>query len=120
VARRPRFGYMRLMNAPVFDRLASLDALKAGGVSEEHARAHASALDAAMRESIVTKDDLAREMAKIDLRLGQIEARIAQGEARLEARLDVKLAETKSEILRWMFAAMVGQTALIIAVVKLV
>jgi hypothetical protein len=101
-------GYTGGMNAPVFDRLAYLDALKAGGVSEEHARAHASALDAAMREGIVTKDDLAREMAKIDARFSQF-----------EARFDVKLAETKSEILRWMFAAMVGQTALIIAVVKL-
>jgi hypothetical protein len=104
VARSEVIDYTGGMNAPVFDRLTYLDALKAGGVPEEQARAHASALDAAIRESVATKDDLAREVAKLEARF---------------ALLDVKIAETKSEILRWMFAAMVGQTALIIAVVKL-
>jgi hypothetical protein len=96
------------MNVAAFDRLAYLDALKAGGVTEEHARAHASALDAALRDSVATKGDLEREIGKLDARLGQVEARI-----------DVKLAETKTDILRWAFAAMVGQTALIVAIPKL-
>ena len=34
--------------------------------------------------------------------------------------LDMKLAETKADILRWMFGAMAAQTALIVALVKLV
>ncbi|TVQ52796.1 MAG: hypothetical protein EA355_14455 [Rhodobacteraceae bacterium] len=99
------------MNVAVFDRLAYLDALKAGGVSEEHARAHASALDAALRDSVATKGDLEREIGKLDGRFAQIEARFAQ--------TDAKIAETKSEILRWMLTAMLGQTALLLTVLKL-
>lgn len=106
------------MNVAVFDRLAYLDALKAGGVSEEHARAHASALDAALRDSVATKGDLEREIGKLDGRFAQIDNRFAQIEARF-AQTDAKIAETKSEILRWMLTAMLGQTALLLTVLKL-
>ncbi|WP_457796796.1 coiled-coil domain-containing protein [Methylocystis sp. S23] len=67
------------MAAPAytFDRLAYVDRLKGGGIDEAQARAHADALDAAMRDTIATKADvdglgrdLRREMAELgtDLR----------------------------------------------------
>ncbi|QGM98692.1 DUF1640 domain-containing protein [Methylocystis parvus] len=41
-----------------FDRLAYVDRLKSGGIDETQARAHADALDAALRDTVATKSDL--------------------------------------------------------------
>jgi hypothetical protein len=43
----------------LFDKLAYKDKLTASGVPEAAARAHADALDEALRESIATKNDVA-------------------------------------------------------------
>jgi hypothetical protein len=40
----------------LFDRLTYIDRLKRGGIGDEQARAHAEAMDAALRESVATKD----------------------------------------------------------------
>jgi hypothetical protein len=61
----------------LFDKLAYTDKLTASGViSEATARAHADALDAALRESVATKNDVAilrsdliTELAKLKLDL---------------------------------------------------
>ncbi len=42
----------------LFDRLAYMDRLTAGGVTEGQARLHADALDLALREAVVTRSDL--------------------------------------------------------------
>lgn len=41
-----------------FDKLAYIDRLKAAGISEDHARAQAEALDVALRDTVATKRDL--------------------------------------------------------------
>jgi hypothetical protein len=51
----------------LFDRLIYVDRLKRAGITEEHARAHADAMDEALRESVVTKSDL--QLLKSDLEL---------------------------------------------------
>ena len=42
-----------------FDKLLYVDRLKSGGIEERHARAHAEALDQALRDTVATKLDLA-------------------------------------------------------------
>jgi len=42
----------------LFDKLVYLDRLKSGGLEEVQARAHAEALDLALRESVATKQDV--------------------------------------------------------------
>lgn len=42
----------------LFDRLRYLDKLRQSGISEDHARAHAEALDEALRDTVATKRDL--------------------------------------------------------------
>jgi hypothetical protein len=42
-----------------FDKLAYVDRLKAAGIDERHARAHAEGLDQALREEVATKADIA-------------------------------------------------------------
>lgn len=48
-----------------FDKLAYVDALKSGGFTAEQARVHANALDNAMKDGLVTRQDLLA--TKIDL-----------------------------------------------------
>jgi hypothetical protein len=43
----------------LFDKLAYIDRLKRAGIDEGQARAHAEAMDEALRESVATKSDIA-------------------------------------------------------------
>jgi hypothetical protein len=57
--------------AITFDKMAYTDKLRAAGFAEEQARAMADGLDTALRDEVVTKTDLAVELAPIrgDLKL---------------------------------------------------
>jgi hypothetical protein len=55
------------MNEILFDRLAYMDRLKRAGITDEHSRAYAEALDEALRESVATKRDVAALRADITL-----------------------------------------------------
>jgi hypothetical protein len=50
-----------------FDKLAFIDKLKSAGIDERAARAHAEALDQALREEVATKHNL--DMAVRDLKI---------------------------------------------------
>ena len=49
-----------------FDKLVYIDRLKSAGIDEPQARAHAEALDQALRESVATKQDLREETARLE------------------------------------------------------
>ena len=53
------------MSTVTFDKLAYLETLRASGVPEDQARAHATALDAALRDSVVTQAGLQTELQPI-------------------------------------------------------
>jgi hypothetical protein len=61
----------------LFDKLAYVDRLKASGVEEQQARAHADGLDQAFREEVVTKTDLATLSATLDAKFAQIDTKFA-------------------------------------------
>lgn len=50
-----------------FDKLAYIDRLKSAGIDEQAARAHAEALEHALREEVATKHDL--EIAVRDIKI---------------------------------------------------
>jgi hypothetical protein len=60
----------------LFDKLGFIDRLKRGGVDENHARAHAEAMEAALRESVATKSDIMRLEARIELAVRDINRRM--------------------------------------------
>ena len=60
----------------IFDRLAYIDRLKDAGISDEHARAYAEALDKALHESVATKADVARLEAAITLAVRDVTIRM--------------------------------------------
>ena len=51
----------------LFDKLVYMDRLKRAGISEDQARAHAEAMDEALRESVATRFDVLHLEHKIDL-----------------------------------------------------
>jgi hypothetical protein len=60
------------MSTATFDKLLYLETLKAAGVPDDQARAHAHALDEAMRDTVATKSDIGdvkASMREMELRL---------------------------------------------------
>lgn len=55
-----------------FDKLAYIDRLKTAGVDDGEARAHAEALDLALRETVATKYDLEIAVRDLTIRAGGI------------------------------------------------
>ena len=93
---------MSVMIAEVYE------AFRETGVAEDKARAAATAI-ADFREDI---SGLKSSLQETEARLkGEIE------KMRQETKTDI--AQAKAEILKWMFAALLGQTAIITALVKL-
>jgi len=71
----------------LFDRLIYVDRLKRAGISEEQARAHADAMDEALRESVATKGDLV--MLKNDI--GALRSDVALQLAALKQELTIRM-----------------------------
>lgn len=90
------------MSATAFDTLGYFEKLKDAGFTEKQAKVQVEAMqgvvqsyDEASRKELATKGDLH------DVR----------------TELKEEIANTKHEILKWMMATMVAQTALIVAVI---
>lgn len=54
----------------LFDKLAYKDKLTASGIPEAQARAHADAMDEALRESVVTRTYLDMRLSQLTIRVG--------------------------------------------------
>jgi len=85
------------MTTITFDRLTYLETLKAAGIPEAQARAHAVALDEALKDSVATKGDVEN----------------------LRRDFEIKLEATKSDLVKWVVGVAFAQGALILAVLKL-
>ena len=62
------------MSTITFDRLTYLETLKASGIPEAQARAHAVALDEALRDTVATKHDLRELEFRLTIKLAAIVA----------------------------------------------
>ncbi len=111
------------MTTTTFDSLGYFRKLKAAGVPEEQAQVQADAMrmhtetQAAALEKALNKYD---EAGRKDLATkGDIQdVRNEIQDVRMEIQgVRNELADTKHEILKWMIATMVAQTALIVAVI---
>lgn len=108
------------------------------GFTPEHAEAVAETFAEAMTEQVASKSDL-RETelhltasiekvrtdleAKIDRVRTDLEAKIGQLDTKigqLDAKIETSAANTKADILKWMFGALAAQTALIAGLMKLI
>jgi hypothetical protein len=112
-----------------FDRLAYIDRLKSGGIEERQARAHAEALDTALRDTIATKadvDELGRalraEILALDRKIDSVEMKLSvkihDVETRLEAKIETAAASVKVDVLRWLVVTQAALGGFIFAVLK--
>ncbi|MFN3076431.1 MAG: hypothetical protein ABT940_06055 [Alphaproteobacteria bacterium] len=78
------------MSTATFDKLIYLETLKASGIPE--ARAHAHALDEAMRDAVATKGDITA----------------------LRADMETRIAELKFDLLKWIVGLALAQMGLLV------
>ncbi len=92
------------MNAHLlFDKLAYVDRLKASGVDDVQARAHADGLEQAFREEVATKADLATLSANIDTKFAHVDTKFAHLDAKFEA-VQTSIEKAKNDILQRLMA----------------
>jgi hypothetical protein len=92
-----------IMTTLTFDTLQFVQRLTQAGVKEPQAVAIAEAVrDLQATSDMVTKQDLLNSEAKLEARIVQI-----------KADLEVKMAENKSDLVRWVVSVGVLQSALI-------
>lgn len=95
--------------APPFDKLAYVDRLKSAGVDDAQARAHAEALDAALRGGIATSADI-----------NEIRRHFQETEARLDARIAEESKRLRTSLIRWLIILQLAMGLLVVGAIKFV
>jgi len=97
---------------------AKMSAEQAEGIANALAEAMSGAELATKADVAAVKSDVADVKAEVGALRNELRAEIAASEAAVKAELRAEIkaaaAETKTDIVRWMFSAMVAQTALIV------
>ena len=97
-----------MTSAITFDTLAYVKKLKAAGVPEKQAEAHAETFAEIVEDRIATKQDI------LVLKQGLKELELSMKQ---EPKLG--LANTKAEIIKWVAGMLVAQAAILATLVKL-
>jgi hypothetical protein len=100
--------YIWQMTTVAIDTLRYVKRLRAVGFTEEQAEVQAEALSEAVRDSLVTKADLNEGLEKLRT---ELKADI-QG-------IRVEIRDLHTGLLRWLIPLIIGQTAVVAALVKL-
>ena len=97
------------MTTMAFDTLQFAKKLIDAGVPQKQAEVQAEAISEIVQEKLATKADLKQlELAtKTDIK-------------QLETRLELKIANSKNELIRWIFATAFAQAAFVIACIKFI
>ncbi|MBF0342582.1 MAG: hypothetical protein HQL95_16690 [Magnetococcales bacterium] len=132
------------MTSTTFDTLESIELLKSAGVPEAQARGHIQVLSNVIRQMELRMDDLSSRRDKqadthlealaernerevrgrlnglatrqeMDVKLKELEISLKRDIKDLE----VRIAESKAEIIKWMFGVAAAQSALFITMIKM-
>jgi hypothetical protein len=107
----------------LFNQLTYIDRLTRGGFTPDQARASAEALEFAFSESVATKSDIAElkhEIASVKTDLEHEITSVRSEIVAAETRRELKIANTKNETLRWIFAFNLGLVGAIFTIIKYV
>jgi hypothetical protein len=111
--------------AITFDRLTYIDRLKQAGIDDSQARAHADALDSALRDSVATKadiEDVKHELRdveqRLDTKIDNVEHRLEGKIHEVELSLKAHIADVKADVLKWVIGAIGFQTLVILGALK--
>ncbi len=107
----PHFYDRSMTEAIAFDTHRFVKRLTESGFTEKQAETLAEEHVALLNANLATKADIARVEAGVEALRQETKADIAKVEARIEA--------AKSDLLKWLFGALIAQGGLIVALVKL-
>lgn len=103
------------MNAIAFDTLRFVKRLQAAGYTPEQAEAQAEAYAEAVGEVLATKQDLALTKQELQTSISGVRSDIEA----LAATLRGEIREANLNLIKWIVPLLVGQTAVVAALVKL-
>ena len=95
-------------DAIVFDSHQFVWNLTASGFTERQAEALANEQVQLLNGNLATKADLASVQTNLEAKL-----------AGVKADLEVKIANVQANLLKWMFAALIAQTGVVVTLIKL-
>ncbi len=95
-------------DAIVFDSHRFVRNLTASGFTERQAEALANEQVELLNGNLATKTDLASVQTNLEAKL-----------AGVKADLEVKIANVQANLLKWMFAALIAQTGVVVTLIKL-
>ena len=126
------------MNAAiVFDSHRFVRNLTASGFTERQAEALANEQVQLLNGNLVTKTDLASVQTNLEAKLTGVKTDLASVQTNLEAKiagvktdleakiagvkadLEVKIANVQTNLLKWMFAALIAQASVVVTLIKL-
>ncbi len=123
-----------MAHALQIDTLAFSKKLREAGADERLAGAIVEGITAADISELATKSDLGEvkadvkaEINRLDVKISGLDVKIGDVKADVRAVTDklgnmatkAELGDVKADILKWMFGAIIAQTGIILAVVKL-
>ncbi len=86
----------------LFNQFAYVDRLKAGGFTDDQARASADALGAALSDTVATSSELTATETRLGNRIDT-----------LEAKIDVSVARLEATLIKWFVGIALAMTGLI-------
>ena len=102
-------------DAIVFDSHRFVRNLTSSGFTESQAEALANEQAQLLNSNLATKTDLKAVESRLEVKIANVQADL---EVKL-ANLDAKIASSKSDILKWTFAALIAQTGVVVTLIKL-
>jgi hypothetical protein len=95
--------------------ISTLELLEQSDMPPAYARAIAKAIEADFTHrlgELPTKMDLRSEINGIRLEMGEMRSELRSEVAAVKTALSVDIRDVKSDVVRWLFMAIMGQTAL--------
>ena len=125
-------------DAIVFDSHRFVRNLTASGFTERQAEALANEQVQLLNGNLATKTDLASVQTNLEAKLTGVKTDLASVQTNLEAKLagvksrprsdqiagvkadlEVKIANVQTNMLKWMFAALIAQASVVVTLIKL-
>ena len=106
-------------DAIVFDSHRFVRNLTASGFTERQAEALAKEQVQLLNGNLATKTDLASVQTNLEAKLAGVKADLEAKLAGVKADLEVKIANVQTNMLKWMFAALIAQASVVVTLIKL-
>ena len=113
-------------DAIVFDSHRFVRNLTASGFTERQAEALANEQVQLLNGNLATRTDLASVQTNLEAKLTGVKTDLASVQTNLEVKLagvkadlEVKIANVQTNMLKWMFAALIAQASVVVTLIKL-